>query len=711
MRFAPKHVFAAAVAVVAIVAIAALGLALRAPMLGIQLEANQQAGLRVATIAAGAPNFGRLAPGTHITAFLDENGQTISLDADLLIEEPDQLEAWPRYNDFMERQSRLARAANKGTLVAVTDDGRHIDLQIYDRSIADVPRMFWVQMAVGLIAYLIAAGVWAFRTRDRAAVYFALASIGLLLSATAAAVYSTRELILDGALLRPLSLINCFGALFFTASLLSLLWNYPRRLARFPLEIPAYGLMLLAWSSAVWEFAPDMAWAEYIPILILFAPTFLLAYFQWRSTRQRPVERAALKWFLLSVYLGTGLFAAIVLIPLALGIAPIASQGIMFIVFLLMFIGIALGITRYRLFDLDRWWFSAWLWLLGGAAVIILDFVLVSLLSTTQFATLGISLAIVGWAYFPLRQWLMGRFSGRPHDKDHDILTITAGDMLAATSMVALELSWNNVLHRLFEPLELESRDQNASEIALDEYGQTLLVPSLGNAKALVLRYPQRGGRLFNPADVQLAHTALGLARFIADALNARDSGMREERQRIMRDMHDDLGAKLLGLIHTAGGGEREVLARSAMQDMRDALTALEAEPCTLSEALGVLRAELENRGDQLGFELDWNDADLPEDVVIGARARTNLCRILREAVTNAVRHGHATQIAIRFWMRTSVLHFSAGDNSGNTALEGWTPGRGMRSMQKRARELGGEIAWLSNTGKGCRMEGYFHVK
>ncbi|MCA1979081.1 MAG: histidine kinase, partial [Thiobacillus sp.] len=69
-----------------------------------------------------------------------------------------------------------------------------------------------------------------------------------------------------------------------------------------------------------------------------------------------------------------------------------------------------------------------------------------------------------------------------------------------------------------------------------------------------------------------------------------------EERERIYRDLHDDVGAKLLSLVYRAGTPEDASLARSALQDLRDVVSTVQPENLTL-EALGAdWRAECERR-------------------------------------------------------------------------------------------------------------------
>ena len=67
-----------------------------------------------------------------------------------------------------------------------------------------------------------AAIVLALGKKSHATLLYALTGLGYLIFAPAAAVYSTRELALEGAVFRALSIVNHFGALFFTASLTAL---------------------------------------------------------------------------------------------------------------------------------------------------------------------------------------------------------------------------------------------------------------------------------------------------------------------------------------------------------------------------------------------------------------------------------------------------------------------------------------------------------
>jgi signal transduction histidine kinase len=685
--------------VAALLTVGALGLALQVPATGVTLAPAAE-GLEVVAVSSHAPAAESLGPGDRLLA-IGYDGERLPLTASLAIEEPDQLGGWPVYNAFLTAQDEVAAAIQSGSAAWVLPSGTAVPIVPIERRLGDLPGAFWLQVGAGWLGFLLAAGVWAFRQRDPAAGYFALAGFGMLVFTHAAAVYSTRELAMMGERLWALSMTNHLGAFLFTAALVALLWNYPQRLARFPVGGLVFLLAGVAWLANVLQWTPGVSFS-YTLTLALFAPSFVLAALQWRTTRGHPVERAALKWFLLSIYLGTGLFAAVILLPSALGIVPLASQGGMFAVFLFMFAGIALGILRYRLFDLDRWWFAAWSWFFGGLAVILVDWGLITFLGLSQTGALTVSLAVIGWLYFPLRQWAWRRLYGGAEDR-RERLAERIQSLFSASREDELQEAWYRVLRAEFAPLMLEPLRAGPAGPLLDRHGEHLTLPALGEAGGIRLAYPQRGHRLFNRDDLTLAGFLVRAAERALEALRAREEAIRTERARITRDLHDDLGAKLVSLVHLSMGGEPERLARHALQDMRDILSALEAQPCPLDEALAEWRLEVETRTEGAGVRLEWQSDALPP-LGLTARERTNLGRILREALTNALKHASLERLWVGFAWCPPDLTLKVSDDGGGDPAK-WRAGRGTRVIRTRAADLGGEVRWQRSRAGGVTLE------
>lgn len=141
--------------------------------------------------------------------------------------------------------------------------------------------------------------------------------------------------------------------------------------------------------------------------------TFVLAGWHWFASRREPATRAALQWFLLSWVAGTGLFALLILLPQMFGVHTSGLQGYAFLLFMLVYGGLAFGILRCRLFDLDRWWTGAVLCLLAALLLIGFDFLFLFVLHLSSEVSLALALFIYGVLWLPLRGLVWGRLFAR----------------------------------------------------------------------------------------------------------------------------------------------------------------------------------------------------------------------------------------------------------------------------------------------------------
>ena len=176
------------------------------------------------------------------------------------------------------------------------------------------------------------------------------------------------------------------------------------------------------------------------------------------------------------------------------------------------------------------------------------------------------------------------------------------------------------------------------------------------------------------------------------------------ERERIYADLHDDLGAKLLGLIHTAESPQQADLARAILQDLRDVVTRSRGTPGTLGDVLADIRSEASQRLAAVGIGLVWDASeDLPDPPLDTERA-LHLYRIVREAISNTIRHAHAGRLRVRVRVRDDRLDLELTDDGSGAAIAATRPGSGMRSMRERAAELEGDIRWTPGTEGGTKV-------
>lgn len=177
------------------------------------------------------------------------------------------------------------------------------------------------------------------------------------------------------------------------------------------------------------------------------------------------------------------------------------------------------------------------------------------------------------------------------------------------------------------------------------------------------------------------------------------------ERRRIYRDIHDDIGSKLLTLLHTLGDSAQADQVREIMQDLRDVVSRGHNASGSLLQVLGQIRDETEQRLDIAGGVLQWDiSADVPDPPLSESEA-LHLFRISREAVTNALRHGGAQQLRIRARCAGDRLLLDYTDDGPTPHTDADTSsGAGTGNIRSRAEELHGRVNWTEGTQGGTKI-------
>ena len=176
------------------------------------------------------------------------------------------------------------------------------------------------------------------------------------------------------------------------------------------------------------------------------------------------------------------------------------------------------------------------------------------------------------------------------------------------------------------------------------------------------------------------------------------------ERKRIAGDLHDDLGAKLLTIVHTSESERISTLAREALEEMRLSVRGLTGKPMRLADALADWRAETVSRLGQAGIEADWRSPAEEMDHLLPARGYVQTTRILRESVSNIIKHSGASHCKVRCAISDRQFALTVQDNGRGipTELEGKLDrGHGMASMKHRAKQMQGQCLVESGPGYG----------
>lgn len=705
-RIAPRKFLLAIMLGTAMLVVAAMYLAQMHPWLGLQFAMPEQGeGLTVSRVQAGSPNAEQVAVGTRILALESASGQQLKLDRTLLLEDPDIL-PYPALERFMQQQDLGIHILLDGP-VALTASGQRIALSVITEPWSSLTANFILHTLYALIALVISMSIWVLRPKQAATRYFAISGIAVVINELPLAIYSSRDLFLDGSWFRLLSTINHAGTMLLCASLTALFWAYPRRLTRFPLPLLLFAAAFVCWGLDWLKIGGGARNTIYLPVLISYLLGLIFARAQWKISKNRPTDRAALKWCLLAIFSGTVLLIGLVTIPPVFHLPPLVPLAAGYVGFLMIYLGLAAGLLRYRLFDIERWWFRTWLWFVAGLLVVVMDMTLVYVMRINNVYALTASLAIAGWLYFPMRQWLWSRL-GRQLVVSHEgALRLLVNQLLSAKTKAEIHAAWPLLLQRSFTPLRLYAATGPVSKVSVTASGASMAIPPLGASQTgQTMEFPLDGGRLFTPEDARMAELLYDLTRNALESLGAREAGAEAERQRVLRDLHDDLGAKLLSLVYAAESDENRELAQAALQDMHGLVYTAAGKPTALGALCTNCEGEARVRLTQSNIQLHWTNTDLNHcGHQVSARGTANIARMLREATSNIIRHAQgATEVRINWQLQGNQLEVDIVDNGQSPDPQRWKSGHGTRTIRTRANDLNGTAQWTQPPQGGCHL-------
>lgn len=684
-------------------------LALQPQWLGMSLTPDARAtALRIDGLAPSHPNAVKLSSGDKITGLINGHGEAQELPPRVILEDPDVLPSYTELEAFFHQQSTLTLTLQTPPLQLTLADGQTVSVKAIDRFPSTLPLYFWWQVLIGFACFAIGAGVWAFRRDQAAAQLLFISSIGALGFTGLSAVYSSRELALDGDLFRLLLITTHFSTILHTSALLALVWVYPRPLGKSPMPALIFMAGGVAWLLDSFQLVTSALWSHYLFCSAAFVVGLTFVYGQWRATRKLPVERAILRWFIMAIFFACLANILILKAPLFFGERPTVGQGWVFVAQLLMYAGLALGVLRYRLFDLERWWFRAWLWFFAGFVIVAVDIALIATLNMEHSDALLISLLLAAWLYFPARQWIWSRLIPNSNKDLSELLVSYTANLIDAGTETRIGQKWPQLLKNIFNPLEISEKPKPCSTITIGSNGLQLNVPSLDDNLSLVLHYPAAGARLFNHQDIERATVLLDIARHAAEAAKAREEGARTERERIMRDLHDDLGARLLSLIYTTENENSQYLARAAIDDLHGILASAKGSPITLPNAIETWCSEGRRRLKEADIQGQFLIADelsaLHSQTFLHSRTHANTGRILREAMSNSIRHGKPQNVKMEFALSFGALTVTITDDGKAQDPSRWKNGHGLHTIQSRAKEIGATLQWQRPSGGGCQF-------
>jgi signal transduction histidine kinase len=220
------------------------------------------------------------------------------------------------------------------------------------------------------------------------------------------------------------------------------------------------------------------------------------------------------------------------------------------------------------------------------------------------------------------------------------------------------------------------------------------------------------------PPAIRLARRIQGLQVGRRNLLHQAAAASDLERRRIARDLHDDVIQELAGVSYSleavekgVGPADRPVLdrarsvLRSSVRDLRTMLS--ELYPADL-DMVG-LPAALDKLADGLRAQGVRVQVDVAKDLSVPPGHATLLYRVARESLTNAAKHAHPAEVAVRLSQASECVVLEIADDGDGfdtaavdaAAVEGHL---GLRLIRDTVGEAGGTVEVGSEPGVGTRV-------
>ncbi|WP_326541594.1 sensor histidine kinase [Pseudorhodoferax sp.] len=247
----------------------------------------------------------------------------------------------------------------------------------------------------------------------------------------------------------------------------------------------------------------------------------------------------------------------------------------------------------------------------------------------------------------------------------------------------------------------------SAHRFFLLHYGANLLLLTMGGL--ITLRYVRNLRALeesHRTLEVRVAQREGEIAASYARiAALQREQAATDERQRIMQDLHDGLGAQLFTSLLRAERGALDApqmsgVLRAAIDEMRVALDALGSDDGDFAAAWTDFRFRWDARLREAGLAARWRQ-ELPDAALaLPPHSTLQVLRIAQEALTNVLKHARARAVEVTLAWRGGLLQLEVADDGVGLLAPGGA-GHGLANMHARAARLGGRLEQLPRP-RGC---------
>ena len=197
---------------------------------------------------------------------------------------------------------------------------------------------------------------------------------------------------------------------------------------------------------------------------------------------------------------------------------------------------------------------------------------------------------------------------------------------------------------------------------------------------------------------------------------------LQEQRLRISRDLHDNIGAQLTFIISSIDNlkygfdikdeklkfklNKISDFTSETIYELRDTIWAMNKNEITFEDLQSRISNYIDKAhvyDDNIKFSFDV-ETSVNQQKAWSSIEGMNIHRIIQEAIHNSLKHASATEINVRIEQLRERLKITISDNGKGFDVNSVKKGSGLTNMYKRAKHIGGEIAIVSKSDSGTQI-------
>lgn len=239
-----------------------------------------------------------------------------------------------------------------------------------------------------------------------------------------------------------------------------------------------------------------------------------------------------------------------------------------------------------------------------------------------------------------------------------------------------------------------------------------LILLSIGIAYFFIFRQKQRHKQFRNETELNEAKLKLEAVKKVQD-----------ERLRISRDLHDNIGAQLafiisavdnlsyaiddkVGMVHRKLGSIKDFVS-GTIGELRDTIWAMNLTNIRMEDLKARIANYITNAKrfhEQTNISLKF-DENLSDNIEFSNLHGLNIYRIIQEAVNNSLKYAAAENIIVEVSLHSDNLQFTITDDGKGFDQDEVELGNGLNNMNKRAIDLNSHLRFESEIGKGTTIQ------